>query len=288
MKLSLVMPAYNEEEHVEQVILDYQKHLNSVPGLEYEIIVVDDCSSDSTKDFLDNISGIKTLSNKINSGYGFSLKAGIAVAKYENIMITDADGSYPPQDAVRLINKFISQDMIIGSRTGDNINIPMYRRPAKFFLNNFASFLSRQKVPDLNSGLRIFKKKSYEIYRHLLPNAFSFTSTITLSMINDGKNVDFLPIDYLKRSGTSKIRPIQDFLNFTKLIIKMTLYFNPLKIFTLISGFMLILALSIFIYCKYYDFQLPDILLVSLIFTGITTYNLGLLADLVNSKSFKK
>ena len=103
-------------------------------------------------------------------------------------------------------------------------------------------------------------------------------------MINAGERVRYIPINYLKRSGSSKIRPVHDFLNFMRLITKLTLYFNPMRIFSLISLVLLFSAFGIFSYCKYYYLQIPDILLISLIFTGITTFNLGLLADLINNK----
>ena len=199
MEISLVIPVYNEQKNVRDVVLSYIKEFKTIKNLEFEVIVVNDNSTDSTPEILSELENISVINNETNSGYGFSLKKGINQSSYDLIMITDADGSYTSYDAVRLINKFENHDMLVGSRTGAKVHIQMYRRPAKFFLNNFASFLSRQKVPDVNSGLRIFNKKSYDIYKHLLPDAFSFTSTITLSMINDGKNVDFIPINYLKR-----------------------------------------------------------------------------------------
>jgi len=285
MELSLVIPAYNEEKNIKAVVDSYSASFSKIPNLEFEIIVVNDNSKDTTLEILNKMENIKLLNNELNSGYGFSLKRGIRNSSYDLIMITDADGSYTNYDAVNLVNSYSGEDMLVGSRTGSNVNIQLYRRPAKFILNNYASFLSYSKVPDVNSGLRIFKKQKYKKYKKYLPDAFSFTTTITLSMINSRENVKFIPIDYLKRGGISKINPIRDFLTFMSLITKLSLYFNPLKIFSLISVLLLSLAISVFAYCKYYNFILPDVFLTSTISTAVIVFCMGLIADLINVRS---
>src|SRR5690606_28317045 len=122
-------------------------------------------------------------------------------------------------------------DMAIGARTGAEANIPLVRRPAKAFLRRLASFLAGTPIPDLNSGLRAFRREFVQAYRPILPEGFSFTTTITLAALTNHHRVDYVSIDIAARSGTSKIRPIRDTLGFLSLIVRTVLYFNPLKVF---------------------------------------------------------
>ena len=285
MKLSLVIPAYNEEKNVKEVLESYIAKLSAIDDLEFEVILVNDNSSDSTLEIVSKMNNVILINNSTNSGYGFSLKKGIAASSFDLIMITDADGSYTDYDASNLVNSYSGEDMLIGSRNGKNVNIQLYRRPAKFILNRYASFLSYSKVPDVNSGLRIFKKEKYHKYKRFLPDAFSFTTTITLSMINSRETVKFVPIDYLKRGGISKISPVKDFITFMSLITKLSLYFNPLKIFTVFSFLLLILAAGVFSYFKFYDYLIPDVFLTSLISTSVIIFCMGLIADLINVRT---
>ena len=284
MEISLIIPVYNEEKNVKEVITSYINEFEAIANLKFEIIIVNDNSTDTTPKILSELENISVINNENNSGYGFSLKRGISQSLYDLIMITDADGSYTHYDAANLINKYNGEDMIVGSRNGNNVNILFYRRPAKFILNKYASFLAYSSIPDVNSGLRLFRKEAYKKYKRFLPDAFSFTTTITLSMINSREKVKFVPIDYLKRGGISKINPVRDFLNFLTIITKISLYFNPLKIFTIISFLLLISSLSIFAYFEYFNLLLPDVLLTSMIFTSVIIFSMGLLADLINKR----
>ena len=141
MNLSLVIPVFNEEENIEEVVLDYQSKMTSIEKLTYEIIIVDDCSRDKTSEILEGLSDIRVLRNNSNSGYGFSIKKGIRESKYNLIMITDGDGSYPSEDAAELVKSVSDEDMLIGSRSGSDVSIPLLRRPAKFFLNNYSGWI---------------------------------------------------------------------------------------------------------------------------------------------------
>jgi len=174
------------------------------------------------------------LTHPENKGYGASLKTGIRSAKGDIIVITDADGTYPSTVIPELVRALEDEgyDMAVGARTGRDVNIPPVRRPAKFILKKLADYLSETKIPDLNSGLRAFRKDLAFKYFHLLPSGFSFTTTITLALLSDGYNVKYVPIDYLQRTGgKSKIRPLKDFMNFMLLIVRVSCYFNPLKVF---------------------------------------------------------
>ena len=227
---SIIIPCFNEENSILETIKELQ-----ALDLNCEIVLVDDGSNDNTYEIIRNIAGIKLVRHEENRGYGAAIKTGIKSAQYEIVTITDADGTYPNERIPELVKIFEEGnfDMVVGARTGKNVKIPLIRKPAKWFINKLANYLAGTKIPDLNSGLRVMKKEVLERFIRILPDGFSFTSTITLSMLTNGYSVKYVPIDYFKREGKSKIKPIQDTLNFIQLIIRIVLYFDPLKILDL-------------------------------------------------------
>ena len=236
--VSVIIPAYNEADSIRDVVREVRSVMDT-SGLAYELIVVDDGSTDGTSAALGGLD-VVLMTHPENKGYGASLKTGIRGAAGEVIVITDADGTYPPLEIPGLVREIHENgyDMAVGARTGDDVNIPLLRRPAKYFLRKLADYLSETKIPDLNSGLRAFRKELALRYFHLLPQGFSFTTTITLALLSDGYNVKFTPINYLvRKGGKSKISPLKDFANFTLLIIRVICYFNPLKVFVPLSLF---------------------------------------------------
>ena len=235
--ISVIVPVYNEEGVIQDTLDELKEVMSSI---DCEIIVVDDGSNDGTPSILEKQEGIVFLKNPYNLGYGASLKRGIKQAKFEWIFIIDADGTYPIKDVPALLKYKNNYDMVVGSRTGKNVHVPFLRRPAKFILTSLAQFLTRQRIPDLNSGMRLFKKSIALEFFHLFPSGFSFTTTITLACLTNSYTVKFVPIDYMKRKGKSTIHPIKDFVNFTKIIFKIVLYFEPSKFF-LWPGFLLAL-----------------------------------------------
>ena len=230
--ISVVIPVYNEAGSIGSVVDSVRAALDA-SGYDYEVVVVDDGSTDGTAGALLGREAV-ILTHPENKGYGASLKTGIRGAKGDMIVITDADGTYPAAVIPGLVRALLEEgyDMAVGARTGKDVNIPLFRRPAKFILEKLADYLTETRIPDLNSGLRAFRKDLAFKYFHLLPSGFSFTTSITLALLSDGYNVRFMPIDYLHRSGgKSKIRPLKDFANFALLIIRVVCYFNPLKVF---------------------------------------------------------
>jgi len=171
--------------------------------------------------------------------------------------------------------------MVVGARINSKSQIPLSRRPTKWVLNQLANYLTKTKIPDLNSGLRIIQRNALNRFMHLLPDGFSFTTTITLAFLTNGYKVKYLPINYYKRKGKSKIRPIRDTLNFLQLIIKTVLYFNPLKIFIPLS--FIILALAIIIGAGSFLFapKFMDTAFIVLCATALQTFFFGLLAEII-------
>lgn len=227
-EVTVVIPALNEAARVGQEIEAVVQLLETTDWT-YEIIVVDDGSTDDTAKIAAE-AGARVLRHRQNQGYGASLKRGISAARYGWILITDADGTYPVEFIPNLLAQAAENDMVVGARVGQTVKIPLIRRPAKWFLRKLASYLAGQKLPDLNSGLRLMRKDLVERYRHLLPSGFSFTTTITLSCACNGHNVEYVTIDYHARVGQSKIRPRHAY-DFTLLILRTIVFFNPLKVF---------------------------------------------------------
>jgi len=226
--VSVVMPAFNEQGSVASQIRSVKEVLDAA-RIPHEIIVVDDGSEDGTSEEAAS-AGARVITHQGNHGYGASLKTGIRSARHERIVIIDADSTYPADQIPVMLEKLSEADMVVGARTGDEVHIPLVRRPAKKILNMLANHISGVKIPDLNSGLRAFRKGCVEQYFPILPNKFSFTTTITLALLADDYRVLYHPIDYYRRVGKSKITP-RNFMDFMILVIRMAMLFQPLKIF---------------------------------------------------------
>jgi len=249
---------------------------------------VNDGSSDDTEKILTELVAeedhLQILNNPVNLGYGASLKRGIAAANYDRIIITDADGTYPNNRIPEFAEKLADCDMLIGARVGKNAHIPLIRRPAKWLLLRYARWMARAPIEDLNSGLRAMWKHHIERFLSLLPNGFSFTSTITLAMHVNGMAVRYEPIDYAKRVGKSSIRPIRDTFNFFSLVLRTIMYFRPLQVLGTIAIFLIFSAVGVGIAGNILTGQVPDVITTSLFSTGVIFLGLGLLGDLINAQ----
>lgn len=290
MGLSVVIPVYNEGASVEATIRELHPVLRDpAAGIgDYEIIVVNDGSTDNTGEVLAahraNLD-IQLITHERNRGYGAALKSGIRASRYPTIAITDADGTYPNHEIPRLYRALEGCDMVVGARTGANVQIPLIRRPAKWVLNRLAEHLAETRIPDLNSGLRLFRRDEAIAMFGLLPSGFSFTTTITLAMLTTDREVRFLPIDYLKRTGRSKIRPIHDTLNFLQLILRTVLYFNPLRIFLPVSLFFLFASIAVLIGSALWLEKVLDTTVTILFVAFVQMLSIGMLADLVDKRN---
>ncbi|MFK7767652.1 MAG: glycosyltransferase family 2 protein [Mariniblastus sp.] len=281
---SLIIPVYNEEDAIDQTIQELKKTFADL-NTPFEILVVNDGSSDGTAEKLEKWKNdVSIIHHESNTGYGASLKTGIRHAQYDWIVITDADGSYPNHripELVQMANRF---DMVVGARTGANVTYSKIRSIPKWFLIRFAKWLSGRDIPDLNSGLRVFRKNIAMRFIKLYPNGFSFTTTITMAMLTNRYRVHYEPVDYHARIGNSKIQPIRDTLRFTQLILRMGMYFAPLRVILPVAGlffagFMGSLCQDIFVRKDLTEATL--ILLVSGTQLGV----FALLADMIDKRS---
>ena len=284
--VSIVIPCYNEAKGVVRNLGEIFNALNE--KIDFEIITINDGSTDKTLVLLEEYAlqkpQVRVVNNSINLGYGASLKKGIREAKGEIIVITDADCTYPASEIPFLLQELEGVDMAVGARIGNKVQIPFVRRPAKWALLNYARWMARADIKDLNSGLRAFRKKDALRFFPLLPDGFSFTSTITLAMHVNGMQVSYHPIDYNKRIGKSSIRPIRDTLAFFSLVLRTTMYFRPLQVFGTLSGFLLACAIGVGVTGKLYLGEVPDVATMSLVSTSLIFLGLGLIGDLLNTK----
>ncbi len=243
--VSVVIPAFNEAAHVADEIRAVQEVMRETDW-EFEIIVVDDGSSDGTAAAA-AATGVKVIRHRRNRGYGAAIKRGVENARYDWILITDADGTYPSEAIPRLLQAGSGNDMVVGARRGENVEVPFLRRPAKWFLRLLASYLAGRRLPDINSGLRLIRKGLLERYLHILPSGFSFTTTITLAAACNDHQVEYVDIDYHARLGESKIRAWHAY-DFTLLILRTIVFFNPLKVFIPLGATLAVAGLAKFAY----------------------------------------
>jgi glycosyltransferase involved in cell wall biosynthesis len=281
-QVSVVIPAFNEVESIGDTLAAVQASI-SESGMVAEIIVVDDGSTDGTAGVVAACPNARLIQHTMNKGYGASLRTGIRQASCETIVIIDADGTYPAEMIPKLVGEIGAFDMAVGARIGEEVHVPSARKPAKWMLNRLAEYVSGTKIPDLNSGLRAFKRDLVVGYFRLLPSGFSFTTTLTLAMLTNDYNVIFIPVNYYERTGRSKIRPVRDTMNFFSLVIRMVLSFRPLRVFVPVTAlFILISTIKVIYDIRTYDFHIATstVVLVTLTFQLLV---LGLIADLVVS-----
>lgn len=277
LSLSVVIPAYNEEGAVRETIDEIREAMEPT-GVPYEIIVVDDGSEDGTRAEAE-ATGVRVEYNQMNSGYGATLKRGVKAATHEYIAIIDADGTYPAHYLPDMLEKCRDMDMIVGDRGAAMKNVPWIRKPPKFVLNKLASFLAERKLNDLNSGLRVFRKTELIPFLPLLPQNFSFTTTITLCMSCNNKRMMYTPIEYRRRVGKSKIKPM-DFINFIILIMRAITLFNPLRIFIPLGLVFFLLGFFKLIY-DLSQWNLSETAIFSFL-AAILIWSLGLIADMIS------
>ncbi len=284
--MTLVVPAYDEEGGIEGVV----RRLAALDlGVPLELLVVEDGSTDGTRACLAQLETefdrLRVIEHGVNRGYGAALKTGFAQATHDVVVITDADATYPEDRIVDLLARVADgAEMAVGARTGASVHVPLIRRPAKWALRRLASYLAGVTIPDLNSGLRAFRRDLVLRYRPILPDGFSFTTTITLASLTNAHRVDYVSIDYAQRSGKSKIAPIKDTLRFTALILRTVLYFNPLKVFYPVAVLLGLALMGSLWWDLFIDRNLGD-KTVLLFVAMVQVLSMGLIADLIDKKS---
>jgi glycosyltransferase involved in cell wall biosynthesis len=229
---AIIIPVYNEDRAIADTVNRIQAICKQIPDYDFEIVCINDGSSDRSGEILAGLKGITVLTHEVNRGYGAALRTGLDYCSREWVFITDADGTYPLEDLVHLLQSAQTGfDMVVGSREGAGISKSPFRRLARWVLRKMVHGLTGVMVPDLNSGMRVFRKSLYTEFRHLLPLGFSFTTTLTVASLYSGRRVRYIPVDYQRRIGKSNIKPVKDFFGFVILIVRLASYFDPLKFF---------------------------------------------------------
>ena len=272
--ITIIIPAYNEEEGSTDVITQ----LKEVSG-NYEILVVDDGSTDNTYKLASDTS-VKVIRHPYNKGYGAALKTGIRNAEADVVLFMDADGQHKPSDIKKLIQYIGEYDMVVGARTKKS-KISLLRRPGKKILSITANYLAGMKIPDLNSGFRALKKSVALEFLHILPNSFSFSTTITLALITSGYSVKYAPIEAPERVGRSKIKPFRDGFRFILMIVRTISLFNPLKIFLPICLLLFLSGLS-YLTSEIFFYENISDTSILLIVSSLIIFFFGVLSDQVS------
>ncbi|HAI98126.1 TPA: glycosyltransferase family 2 protein [Candidatus Peribacteria bacterium] len=284
--ISLLIPVFNEERAIEDTILRAQRALTQT-GEEFEIVVVDDGSTDDSGKIISGLllPMLRVFRNQQNRGYGTAMKVGLRQAKGDVIATVDADGTYPIEDFPKLIAhlKATGADMVVGARTKAGAKIPLLRRPAKMILAFLANTLTGMRIPDNNSGMRVFRRSLGLEFMHLYPRGFSFTLTLTLASLTSGYLVEFVPIDYFKRVGKSSMggwNGLSNFINFLGLVIRVTTYFRPVRFFGWPGGLLMLSGTAMIVTTVIRNANVSDSGLL-LLLTGLQIVLFGMLAEII-------
>lgn len=278
--VSVVLPIYNEKGHLRAEIERIREALTA-SSYSFEIIVVDDGSNDGSETELASIPGITLITHRRNQGSGAARRTGTTAARGRVVVWTDVDMTYPNDLIPELVDAMDGYDHIVGWRQTEEGTHKLLRAPAKWIIRKLASYLSETDIKDLNSGLRAFRRDVAMQYVHELPKGFSCVTTLTMSFLGNGYSIAFFPIQYFPRAGRSKFHWLKDTRRYILQVIRMTLSYNPLKVFLPI-GLMLLGAGFVKLG---YDWSNRDFRLAAntllVFFAALQVITVGLLADLV-------
>ena len=281
---SIVIPAYNEEDAIMPTVEYIKETLGNLNIGKWELIIVDDGSKDRTFDRLQECLSdcIKVVRHPHNLGYGRSLKDGINAASYDTIVIIDCDLTYPFEkvgDLLELYNQGF--DMVVGSRTGKFYKESIIKSPLRRILRFLVEFSAGRKIPDINSGFRVFSKTIVKKYFKHLCETFSFTTSMTLAYMMTGKTVKYTDIPYHVREGKTKVKLFSDSLRTLQYIAQAVNYYNPLKIFLLFSIFCFICSMVGFCASAFLGLKSGFLLGIGGLLMCLIIMCFGLIADLL-------
>ena len=281
LDVSVVLPVYNEVGHLAQEVKRIRSALEA-SGRTFEIIVVDDGSDDGSGEALEAIEGIRLLRFRTNRGSGSARKAGTTAAVGRVVVWTDCDLTYPNEEIPHLVDTLDEGwDQVVGARTSEQGTLRAARVPAKWMIRRLASYLTDTKIPDLNSGLRAFRRDVAMQFLHLLPTGFSCVTTITMSFLANGYSVRYVPIDYFPRAGRSKFHWWADTRRYLLQVVRMVLMFNPLRVFGPIGISFLLVGVGKVIYDLTTKHGRIATNTIVVLFAAGVVIMLGLLADLL-------
>lgn len=284
-QLTVLLPTYNEEAAIVPVLEEIVGVLSG-ENLTYEILVVDDASTDATVERIEAFARetwecpIRVIRRPINGGAGAARKTGVKAAHGDIVLMLDADGTYPAESIPELLRWFPAYDQVNGARTSEQGTLPWLRKPAKWFIRMLACYLTGVHIPDLNTGLKAFKREAMLPWLWVVPDGFSCVTTMTLAFLTNGRPVKYVPTPYRKRIGKSKFHPIKDTLAYLSTVIRIVLYFRPLKVFLPLAGFIMAAGVlkSVLSFRWTGSMQESDVVLLT---AGFMTCMFGLLAEVI-------
>lgn len=281
--ISIIIPAYNVEGSMGTVLEGLRVWRERA-----EIIVVDDGSTDRTAEIAER-AGVRVIRHRVNKGYGAALKTGIRAARGDVIVMMDSDGEHDAAYIQALLDALPENEMVVGAR-GKGSHAPLLRRPGKWILGKVANYLAETNIPDLNSGLRAFRKDIVLRFMPILPNGFSFTTTLTLALFKEGYNIAYVPITTTPRVGKSTVNPIRDGMNTLMLIIRIIALFDPIKVFLPMSIALFLIGVAYWIASGVYRyasnivpaFHIPTGAMLMML-SAVIVFMFGILADQVSA-----
>jgi len=278
--VSIILPVFNEAGHLTEELERITVSMDR-SGLSYEIVAVDDGSTDGSVEELEAFPGIRLIRFGHNRGSGSARRYGSMAARGDVIVWTDADMSYPNDTIPELVAALEGHDQVVGARRTEEGTLKLLRTPAKWLIRKLASYLSGVKIPDLNSGFRAFRRDVGAQFLHRLPRGFSCVTTITMTFLTNGYSVRYVPIDYATRRGTSKFHWWSDTRRFALQVVRMTLSYQPLRIFGPPSVFLGLVGVAKLVYDLFdKDFRVGTNTLVVLGFAALLLL-MGLISDLI-------
>ncbi len=287
LDVTIVLPCYNEQDHV---LLELERITKAMQASDfsYELLVIDDKSTDSTlavlQEAISRFPHMRLMPFRRNGGSGTARRIGTREAYGRVVVWTDADLTYPNERIPEFVQYLVDHpdvDQVVGARTSEQGSHKLLRVPAKWVIRKIAERLASTRIPDLNSGLRAFRRDVSLPYLRLLPPGFSCVTTITMSFLSNQHVVDYIPIDYAKRAGSSKFHFVKDAYRYILQVLRMVMYFNPIKVLMPIALWLLGIGFvkSVADLVRYHFRIATNTLL--LIFTGLIIASVALLADLI-------
>ena len=285
--VTIVLPCFNEQDHVIEEVERICAAMDA-SGLSYELLAIDDASTDATlpllEEALPRFPHMRLMPFRRNGGSGTARRIGTMDARGEIVVWTDADMTYPNERIPELVSMLVDDptyDQVVGARTSEEGSHKLLRVPAKWIIRKIAERLSNSAIPDLNSGLRAFRRSVSLPYLRLLPPGFSCVTTITLAFLSNQHDIKYVPIDYAKRSGTSKFHFVKDAYRYILQVLRMVMYFNPLKVLMPLALWLVGIGLAKAVYDLFAHFGRFAVNTVLIFITGMLIGALALLADLI-------
>jgi glycosyltransferase involved in cell wall biosynthesis len=273
-QISIILPAFNEVENLAPLL----KGLQALELSSTEIIVVDDGSTDGSAEIAEEV-GVKVIRHPYNIGNGAAVKSGIRAARGKTLVLMDADGQHRPGDVLKLLREAGRYHMVVGARAKGS-KLRFHRYVANLLYNAFASFVTNLRVEDLTSGFRVLSRRDALRFINLLPNTFSYPSTLTLAFLRSGLTVKYVPIQTFYRSGQSKISLISDGVRFLLIITKIATLFSPFRVFLPVSAFFFLTGVGYYLYTYITEHRFTN-MAVFLLTTAVIIFMLGLVSEQV-------